>query len=194
MTDGATISATLARHARARPDRLAMICDGHAITWRDLDRAVNRLAAHLAQVVPGERGIALHLPNGPALVLLFLAAARAGREAQILDPNWPIETTRLAIGELSPGLVISHDPALATEGDALVLTDPHGPFETVADAIGASAAFEAAPEPDPLAPFYVGFTSGSTGVPKGYRRHHLSWVESFRAGDREFDIGADEFY
>ncbi|HSW20265.1 MAG TPA: AMP-binding protein [Ramlibacter sp.] len=33
----------------------------------------------------------------------------------------------------------------------------------------------------PLSPFYVGFTSGSTGVPKGFRRHHLSWVESFRA-------------
>ncbi len=28
--------------------------------------------------------------------------------------------------------------------------------------------------------FYIGFTSGSTGVPKGFQRHHQSWVESFR--------------
>ncbi|KQW22650.1 AMP-dependent synthetase [Afipia sp. Root123D2] len=192
MTDHPTITATLPRHARASPDRIAVICDRHAITWWELDLAVDRLAAHLAAVVPAGRGVALHLPNGPALALLFLAAARGGREAQVLDPNWPVETTRLALRELSPGLVVSHDPALAGGAGALAVIDAHGPFETVADAIGAKSSFQSVPQPDPLTPFYVGFTSGSTGLPKGYRRHHSSWVESFRAGDREFDINADD--
>lgn len=191
MTDAQTITATLSRHANARPDRVAMICDDHAITWRELDLAVDRLAAHLANVIPPQCGMVLHLPNGPVLALLFLAAARAGREAQILDPGWPAETTRLALNELSPGLIFSHDPVLTGEIDALLI-DPHCPFLLVADAIGAYDLFEAVPEPDPLTPFYVGFTSGSTGLPKGYRRHHLSWIESFRAGNREFDIGADD--
>lgn len=192
MIDHPTITATIPRHARARPDRVAVICDGHAITWRELDLAVDRLAAHLANVVPVGRGVALHLSNGLALMLLFLAAARAGREAQILDPNWPTETTRLTLSHLLPGLVVSQATALTGEVDALTLIDPHCPFTAVAEAIGARSSFEAVPEPDPLTPFYVGFTSGSTGLPKGYRRHHLSWVESFRAGDREFDIGADD--
>jgi long-chain acyl-CoA synthetase len=192
VTDCATITAPLPQHAQTRPDRIAVICDGHAISFGELDRTVQRLAAHLAKAVPAGRGVALHLPNGPALVLLFLATARAGREAQILDPGWPAATTRRALSELSPGLLVSHDAALADAARACIVINPHAPFAAVADAVDAASSFAAVPEPDPLTPFYVGFTSGSTGVPKGYRRHHLSWVESFRAGDREFDIGADD--
>ncbi|MGY8631991.1 AMP-binding protein [Bradyrhizobium sp. 14AA] len=192
MTMASTITATLSRHARKTPDRAAVVCENHAVSWKDLDQAVNRLAGHLAKVVPAGRGVALHLPNGPALVLLFLAACRAGREAQILDPSWPTETARVAIAELAPGIVVSGDPTLAGDTEVLAVVDPHGPFESVANAISAGPSSEAIAEPDPLTPFYVGFTSGSTGMPKGYRRHHQSWIESFRAGDREFDIGAGD--
>ncbi|QNP49035.1 AMP-binding protein [Diaphorobacter aerolatus] len=38
----------------------------------------------------------------------------------------------------------------------------------------------------PLAAFYTGFTSGSTGMPKGFMRHHRSWAESFRVGIADF--------
>ncbi|QHE83856.1 AMP-binding protein [Hydrogenophaga sp. BPS33] len=36
------------------------------------------------------------------------------------------------------------------------------------------------PPPMATSPFYIGFTSGSTGLPKGFRRHHRSWVDSFQ--------------
>jgi len=192
MTVASTITATLSRHARETPNRLAVVCDAHTVSWRELDQAVNRLAGHLAKVVPDGRGVALHLPNGPALVLLFLAACRAGREAQILDPSWPPETARLTIAALSPGIIVSSDTALASETQRVTVVDPQGPFDAVADTIGAHPSSAVVAEPDPLTPFYVGFTSGSTGMPKGYRRHHRSWIESFRAADREFDIGSDD--
>lgn len=38
----------------------------------------------------------------------------------------------------------------------------------------------------PTTAFYTGFTSGSTGLPKGFKRHHLSWTESFRVGLEDF--------
>lgn len=192
MTTSSTITATLSRHADATPDRPAVVCDESAISWRELDRQVNRLAGHLDKVVPAGRGITLHLANGPALVLLFLAACRAGREAQILDPSWPAETTRRVIAALSPGIVVCGDASAVAGVAAATIVDPHGPFDRVADALGAGPFDATFAEPDPLTPFYVGFTSGSTGTPKGYRRHHGSWIESFRAGDREFDIGADD--
>jgi long-chain acyl-CoA synthetase len=192
MTVGSTITATLSRHARETPDRPAVVCDDHAVSWRELDQAVNRLAAHLAKVVPADRGVALHLPNGPALVLLFLAACRAGREAQILDPSWPTETARLAIRALWPGIVVSSDAAFSGETAVMAVVEPHGPFEAISDAMDAAPSSAAIAEPDPLTPFYVGFTSGSTGTPKGYRRHHQSWIESFRAGNLEFGINVQD--
>lgn len=39
---------------------------------------------------------------------------------------------------------------------------------------------------DAGAAFYTGFTSGSTGMPKGFKRHHQSWTESFRVGLQDF--------
>ena len=72
------------------------------------------------------------------------------------------------------------------------VVDPYGPFGSVAGAISADSLSPTIAEPDPLTPFYVGFTSGSTGAPKGYPRHYQSWIESFRAGDRGFDIGTDD--
>lgn len=41
-------------------------------------------------------------------------------------------------------------------------------------------------EAQPTAAFYTGFTSGSTGMPKGFKRHHRSWTESFRVGLQDF--------
>ena len=92
-----SVAGTLSQHARRTPDRVAVVCDGARVTWRELDRAVLRIASHLAATVPAGRGVALHLPNGPALVVLFLGACRAGREAQILDPGWPAAMARLSM-------------------------------------------------------------------------------------------------
>jgi long-chain acyl-CoA synthetase len=64
------------------------------------------------------------------------------------------------------------------------VVDSHGPFASVADAMGAGPSSAAMAKPDPLTPFYVDFTSGSTGTPKGYRRYHQTRIESFQAGDR----------
>jgi long-chain acyl-CoA synthetase len=46
------------------------------------------------------------------------------------------------------------------------------------------------PPAQALSPFYVGYTSGSTGSPKGFRRHHLSWVKSFRVCLQDFGPAA----
>ena len=182
------VTATLALHAARRPTRAALIVGEDRVTWRDLAAHVERIAAHLAARTPPGAGVALHLPNGPALALLFLAVARAGREAQLLDPGWPAALARRMLAALRPAVIITADSHLAARRNAVVLSGRLS-FARIAAALGAPACYEPAPQPAGDLPFYVGFTSGSTGTPKGYRRDHRSWVESFRGDAIEFGIG-----
>jgi len=181
------VTSALAVHARQRPDRLALIVDDQTLTFSHLENVVGRLATYLAEQQPG--GIALHLPNGLALALLVLAAARAGREAQVLDPGLPLDTTRAVLAAVRPALVVSADAAIAA-GTLTVRSDATA--DELLEVCGAPAQPRTMPACDPEAPFYVGFTSGSTGEPKGFRRSHRSWLESFRGDGIEFGLGNED--
>jgi long-chain acyl-CoA synthetase len=180
------ITRPIAEHARRLPGDTAFLFEGRKTTRRDLDQTIARLAAFIVARTPRDGAVALDLPNGPALAVLFLAAAAAGRDAQILDSDWPADTARSIVASLNPALVVTtragiHDKAL------IVLGEPAA--EEVADMLGAPSEFRRVSEPDPELIFYTGFTSGSTGLPKGFRRTHRSWLASFAGAQEEFGIG-----
>lgn len=59
--------------------------------------------------------------------------------------------------------------------------------------VAEGAGVTATPAPSAAAsPFYVGFTSGSSGLPKGFRRSHGSWITSFELCREAFGPGVAE--
>ncbi|NVO07967.1 MAG: AMP-binding protein [Rhodoferax sp.] len=111
-----------------------------------------------------------------AVALRAQALAKAQAPATVLvDSNLPL------VQRLVDFLGIN------ASGRCAAVADPDWPA-AVRDSVQAALPQTpcSVPAPQPLSPFYVGYTSGSTGVPKGFRRHHLSWAESFRVCLQEF--------
>jgi len=179
MIASAIIGGPLDAFALASPDEPAIICDDETTTWAALRRAADSLAHEMDRRAPCGRSIALLLPNSSLFLAAFLACARSGREAVVLDPAWPGARVRRALADLRPALAFAQSEV---EGVETIVCDPREalPAGTEGDAFR----LRARPEDS----FYVGFTSGSTGVPKGYRRSHRSWIESFDADAVEFGV------
>ncbi|WAC29209.1 AMP-binding protein [Ancylobacter sp. SL191] len=163
-----TIGAALPALAAVAPERVALVCDSERLSRAAFAARVDSLSRWLgARTAPGA-GIALAMVNDPALVELFFACAVSGRQALVYDPGWPSSTRTAIDAALAPALTLDAAPAL---------DDTPGPPP-------------APPTPD--TPFYVGFTSGSTGIPKGYRRSHRSWIDSFTVTAVEFGLTPDD--
>lgn len=79
--------------------------------------------------------------------------------------------------------------SIISTGRCATVSDPDWPLhvrQSVLTSIGQDP-FSGRPTKN-TDPFYIGFTSGSTGLPKGFQRHHLSWVESFRVCAETFGL------
>ncbi|MFD2031847.1 AMP-binding protein [Ancylobacter dichloromethanicus] len=161
-----TVGSAIPALAAAAPGRAALVCDEQVLTRARLAEGVGGLAAWLAARTAPGAGIALAMGNAPGLVEAFLACAVSGRQALVYDPGWPAPYRAAIDAALAPALTLEALPEVAP-----------APFP---------------PSPMPGAAFYVGFTSGSTGLPKGYRRSHRSWVDSFMASEVEFGLGEDD--
>ncbi|MCA1697029.1 MAG: AMP-binding protein, partial [Actinobacteria bacterium] len=176
-TDHEVASATFPELFEAQvartPDLPALLFDGGALRYSELEARANRLAHLLIQRGAGpERIVALALPRSVEIVVAQLAVVKAGAAFLPVDPAYPQERIEFMLADAEPVLVITLAelaPRLPQgEGVAVLVLDG---VETVSALRGMGQG--AVTDADRVAPLllthpaYVIYTSGSTGRPKG---------------------------
>ncbi len=160
-----TLAEQLRFNAAAFPDRPALqVVGGAELTYAEaLDRTLV-LATAIREHSDGTPVAILHR-NGPDAALSFLACQLAGVAAvPVSNVLTPVEMDYLlddsSVGvllhgpeftDLVPALSPARKPAVVCSADAGSRHEPWESFTT----------------PDPAAPFIIGYTSGTTGFPKG---------------------------
>ncbi|POF33037.1 AMP-binding protein [Roseibium marinum] len=169
----AYVGDNLTSFATEKPERSALKCGAAGWTWRELIRDIEAVECHIQSRAPRGGRIALFLHDPTALLICFFACVRTGRVAVVADAAWPQGLKSVTLSEVKPDLCID-DKSFAA--DCGIKSRP----ERLA------RAQEAPPGEADL--FYAGFTSGTSGAPKGYVRTHGSWLKSFELSNRAFGV------
>ncbi len=149
--------------AKVSPDQTAHISGDRSLTYGELARRSDILADHFLHafsVEDSHRPIAIYGHKEPELLIAFLAAVKSGHPYVPIDvaiPQHRIDHILAVSGALA--LLTAQDIAALTAHAAPVAVDPS---HYVSDED----------------PFYIMFTSGSTGEPKGVIISHLN-LQSF---------------
>jgi amino acid adenylation domain-containing protein len=168
--DQSTLKELFERCATEFPGRIAIVCGSESVTYRELNRLANGLAARLADMgIASGQCVAVYSERSSEMIVSLLAITKCGASYLPIDPSWPNHLLDAIMSSFGCGLVLAgermlsaaHVPAdrRAVQVDLsrlpLVDVNPHAVTDTAAIA-------------------YVNFTSGTTGTPKGVPIQHRS--------------------
>lgn len=167
------------------PERIALWIDDKPYTVFDIACRVVSVADFLQSKSFPTKSLALCTGNSADFVAVFLGANLLGLNVQVFNTDWPervrLETKRY----LQPDIFIS-DPELCDVVDDISIRDIICTNNTTEEFnFWIDRVTERSLTADA---FYTGFTSGSTGIPKGFMRTEQSWLDSFALDETLYNL------
>ena len=209
----------LAKHASLTPDRIAISIAGNEITYKILYQraeAFRRKLFNLEKRHPDHFGlpdegrlVLLALPNHFRFGEIFVGGSASPHCVAVLSVATPPNQIEEIMRRLNPDLVICENkgcviakiaraldlPALYVEKDADTQSTYDRFLATYDRFLATYDRFLEGTIPDktiadlPLGSFFIGFTSGTTGLPKAFIRNRQSWRNSLVPGREFFGLG-----
>ncbi|WP_067460923.1 non-ribosomal peptide synthetase [Actinomadura macra] len=186
-----TIPALVEERATAVPDAVALVDESEALSYRELDRRADIVAARLRALGVGTGTVVgVLLGRSATLVVAWLGVLKAGGVYLPLDAAYPLPRLRFMVEDAAVHLVLS-DERTADVAERLQIRGERLEAHLWTSTPGRVAAPAVRSEPEDAA--YVIYTSGSTGQPKGVVVEHrniantVQWharTMGIRPGDR----------
>ncbi|MBD0323957.1 MAG: AMP-binding protein, partial [Aldersonia sp.] len=203
---GTPLGELLRAAARRSPDAPAIRTDADPISYRDLDRSVDEMAAGFVSlgITPGDR-VVVQLPNRPEFAVVLFGLLRAGAIPVLCLPaHRAVEIGHLAELSEAVGYIIADEfggfdyrelartvrQRVPTLKHVLVLGEP-AEFTALTDVPSAPIDL---PRPDPSDIAVLLVSGGTTGVPKLIPRTHDDYAYNARASAEVCELSADDVY
>jgi long-chain acyl-CoA synthetase len=176
----------LSRAARRFGSKTALVAGGRTLTYQALDDLCDRVAGglHDSGVRPGDR-VSLYSPNRWEWVVAYHAALRAGAVVNPINVMLTAEEVAFVLNDCGAAAIFASGEkaeviAALTRGSGSVPTlrrvisfDPAGGGVTsFGELLSHPAAAPDVPRPAPTDLSTIGYTSGTTGHPKGAMQSH----------------------
>jgi amino acid adenylation domain-containing protein len=180
------------RQVEKTPDATALVHEGSALTYRELNERANRLAHHLQTLGVGRESlVGLCLERSLEMVIGILGILKAGGAYLPLDPASPKDRLSFIMADSGVRVLVTQESlasAFPEAGARVVRLDADWP--------GLSKESQANPTSDvrleDLA--YVIYTSGSTGKPKGVQVTHRNVVRLLTATEHWYGFNQTDVW
>ncbi|MFP6560690.1 amino acid adenylation domain-containing protein [Paraburkholderia sp. B3] len=198
------VGARFDRRAATQPHAPALHCEGDRLTYGELARWSDRIAARLRRLgVQADQRIGLCIERSAALAAGVLGVLKSGAAFVPLDPAYPLERLESMLDDAGIACVLADSTGVQRLGALLQGREPIdvAALAHAADAAHGSAgsetdeAHEAHELPIEIHPeqlAYVIYTSGSTGRPKGVAITHGTLARHLDDFIGTYGIGADD--
>ncbi|KKI94039.1 acyl-CoA synthetase [Bacillus sp. SA1-12] len=183
-----SITAAYEKNAQQFPEKVALQTEDESISYRNWYQLICQTANWLASIKRPNNVVGVFMQNGLPFLQLFSSASEAGLVVVPFDVKWTTTEIKRRIKLSQPSMIITMNDKYQKikEIDQNVIV-----WEECLGEIKRMPVYRETEMKEDL-PFYMGFTSGSTGEPKAFIRSHESWVQSFACTQFDFHISKDD--
>ncbi|MFH7834471.1 acyl-CoA synthetase [Bacillus luti] len=177
------------KHASLQSNKIAIKENDRVLTYKEWFESVCKVANWLNEKESKNKTIAIVLENSIEFLQLFAGAVMAGWVCVPLDIKWKQDELKERIAISNPDMIVTERYKvndLPDEEARLIEIDEWK--RMIENYLPTYYSVENVQD----APFYMGFTSGSTGKAKAFLRAQQSWVHSFDCNIQDFHMKKED--